>query len=169
MQTPSRPRVDGSSRCPRRTRLVGTRQEARVRVVVPHNWMPAWVMVVWPIGGSLGARPLRTSGADPASSGDRGEAGGVQLVVLAGAAPLDRARTVVFHPWRRDGGNGGSAVSRLAVWPRSFIPLALSVAAADGGRLVLILSSGCDSGPSVVSGGRRFQGRGSRWLSGRVG
>ena len=38
----------------------------------------------------------------------------------------------------------------------------LSLVAAAGRRLVLILSSGCEGGPSVVSGGRRFQVAGGR-------
>jgi hypothetical protein len=46
----------------------------------------------------------------------------------------------------------------------------LSLVAAAGRRLVLTLSSGCDGGPSVVSGGRRFQvGGGERWSLGRMG
>ncbi len=50
------------------------------------------------------------------------------------------------------------------------MPLVLSVVAAVGRRLALILSLGCDGGPSVVSGGRRFQVAGvARWLQGRVG
>jgi len=53
--------------------------------------------------------------------------------------------------------------------PRSFTPRVLSVGAgrgrpdaATGRRFVVILSLGCDGGPSVVSGGRRFQLAGGR-------
>jgi hypothetical protein len=46
----------------------------------------------------------------------------------------------------------------------------LSVFAAAGHQLEWILSVGCDGGPSVVSGERRFQVVGvARWLLGRAG
>jgi hypothetical protein len=46
--------------------------------------------------------------------------------------------------------------------PRPSMPRVLSVVAAAGRRLVVILSLGCDGGPSVVSGGRRFHVAGGR-------
>jgi hypothetical protein len=53
--------------------------------------------------------------------------------------------------------NAPSSGSTGTPRPRSFIPRVLSVVAAACRQLVFILPSGCDAGPSVVSGGRRFQ------------